>query len=249
MTPASTKPPVPVNPPLKPAGESAAQSSRFKSQMPAIPGVIPGAPVSQQTKPNRIWIFVAAGVFFLIVIIVGWRIMRSSHAPAPVATEVLTPSPAPEELPPPPTAPMAQADSNEIGTLAELSQPWASKKFKYSHGFPRVTVFAIAIRLPNGNGRTAASFWGIQLKAPYGQCNLELVTDLSEISAKYGYRASHPMVVEPCTSTVYDPLRTGTLSDGSWARGEIVQGAGFRPPMQVEILIKGDKLIVGRSEE
>jgi hypothetical protein len=249
MTPASTKPPIPVNPPLKPAGESAAKGSRFKSQMPAIPGVISGVAANQQTKPDRTWIFVAAGIVFLIVCIVAWRILRGSHTPTATATEVLTPSPAPEELPPPPAAPAAQADSNEIGTLAELSQPWASKKFKYTHGFPRETVFGIAIRLPNGNGRTASSFWGVQLKAPYGQCNLEYVTDLNELSAKYGYRATHPMVVEPCTSTVYDPLRTGTLSDGSWARGEIVQGAGFRPPMQVEILIKGDKLIVGRSEE
>lgn len=249
MTPASTKPPVPVNPPVKPAGEGVAQGSRFKSQMPQIPGVIPSAPVNQQSKPNRTWIFATAGVVFLIGSIVAWRIMNSSHAPAALAAEELTPSPAPEELPPPPAAPVAQTASNEIGTLAELSQPWESKKFKFSHGFPRETGFAIVIRLPNGNGRTASSFWGIQLKAPYGQCNLDFITDLSEISTKYGYRASHPMVVEPCSGTIYDPLKLGTLSDGSWARGEIVQGAGFRPPMQVEILVQGNKLVAGRSEE
>jgi hypothetical protein len=250
MTPASTKPPVSGKEPMNPAGGSAAQGSRFQSQMPQIPGVIQGAPVNQQSKPNRTWIFVAAGVAFLIICIAAWRILKSSHGPTATVTEELTPSPAPEELPPPPPpAAPARSAANEIGTVAELSQPWSSKKFRFTNSSTRESAFAIVIRLPNGNGHVAASYWGIQLKAPYGQCNLEYIADLNEISAKYGYHASHPMVVEPCSNTVYDPLKTGTLTNGSWARGEIVQGAGFRPPMQIEILIQGEKLIAGRAED
>jgi hypothetical protein len=41
----------------------------------------------------------------------------------------------------------------------------------------------------------------------------------------------------------------GTLPNGSWARGEIVQGSGFRPPMQIEVRLEGNKLIAGRSED
>jgi hypothetical protein len=130
-----------------------------------------------------------------------------------------------------------------------MQQPWASKKFQYSHPLTRDSVAAIAIRLPVGTGRSSTSYWGILLKAPYGQCELQFATDLNQISEKYGYRATHPMVVDPCSNTVYDPLRTGTLPNGSWARGEIVQGAGFRPPMQIEIRIEGDRLVAGRSED
>jgi hypothetical protein len=172
-----------------------------------------------------------------------------SHGSSSTANQELVPSPAPAELPPLP-APAAAAPRavNEIGSVSELAQPWAAKKFQYSHALSRDNVAAIAIRLPVGNGRGANSYWGILLKAPYGQCDLEFVTDLDQLSTKYGYRASHPMVVDPCTSTIYDPLKTGTLPNGSWARGDIVKGAGFRPPTQIEIRIEGDKLVAGRSE-
>jgi hypothetical protein len=249
MTPASTKPPVPGAPTLKPAGGGAPQSSRFQTQMPQIPGVTESAATIQANQSKRIWIAVAAGVALIVLCIVIWRIAAGSHGRGSTANQELTPSPAPPDPPPAtPPAPVAQRAKNEIGTVEELSQSWSSKKFQYSNSVTRETVPAIAIRLPSGNGRAATSYWGILLKAPYGQCDLEYVTDLSQISAKYGYRASHPMVVDPCSSTIYDPQRTGTLPNGSWARGEIVQGAGFRPPMQIEILIEGDRLVAGRSE-
>ncbi len=252
MTPASTKPPAPVPgaAPQKSAGGGTARGSRFQTQMPQIPGVSGSAAPNQRNQSKRIWIAVAAGAVLLIGCVVGWRMMSGSRGTNAPETQDLTPSPAPAELPPPPPpATTEQRGTNEIGTLTELSQPWAAKKFQYSHLITRGSVPAIAIRLPGGNGRSASSYWGIMLKAPYGQCDLEYITDLNQISAKFGYRASHPMIVDPCTSTVYDPLQTGTLPNGTWARGEIVQGAGFRPPMQVEILIQGDKLVAGRAED
>jgi hypothetical protein len=218
--------------------------------MPQIPGVTQGTTENRPNKQKLIWMAVAAGVVLLVGGIVAWRMLGGPHGSGSAATQELVTSPAPPELPPPPLpATAAQHATNEIGSLAELSESWASKKFLYSHGLSRENVPAIAIRLPVGNGRSANSYWGILLKAPYGQCDLEFVTDLNQISAKYGYRATHPMVVDPCSSTVYDPLKTGTLPNGSWARGDIVQGAGFRPPMQIEIRIEGDKLVAGRSED
>jgi hypothetical protein len=250
MTPASTKPPVPVKPPEKPAELSAAQNSRFRTQMPQIPGVTQDAAAKRRNQQKLIWIAVAAGIVLLVGCFAVWRWVGRSHGSNAMATLEQTPSAASPELPLlPPPARTAQHAVNEIGTLAEFSQPWASKKFQYSHGLTREIVSAIVIRLPGGNGRSAASYWAILLKAPYGQCELEFVTDVSQINAKFGYRASHPMVVDSCSSTVYDPLKTGTLPNGSWARGDIVQGAGFRPPMQVEIRIEGDKLVAGRSED
>jgi hypothetical protein len=218
--------------------------------MPQIPGVVKSASENGGKQQKVILIAVVAGVVLLLGGIAVWRMLGGSHGLSDAATRELVPSPAPAELPPPPSSSSSsQHATNEIGSLAELSEPWASKKFQYSHGLSRENVAAIAIRLPVGNGKGATSYWGILLKAPYGQCDLQFISDLDQISAKYGYRATHPMVIDPCSSTIYDPLKMGTLPNGSWARGDIVQGAGFRPPMQIEIRIEGDKLIAGRSED
>jgi hypothetical protein len=132
--------------------------------------------------------------------------------------------------------------------LGELAHPWSAKKFSYSRPVTHEEVPAIAIRLPGGNGKTSASYWAILLKAPFGQCELEYISDVNEVASRFGYAAKHPMIVDACSGTLYDPLRTGTLPNGSWARGDIVQGAGFRPPMQIEVRVDGDRLVAGRSE-
>ncbi len=125
----------------------------------------------------------------------------------------------------------------------------AAKKFNYTRALNGEQVPAIAIRLPGGNGRTAASYWVILLKAPFGNCALEYISDTKEIASRFGFNATHPMIADACSNTLYDPTRMGTLPNGSWARGEIVQGAGFRPPFQVEIRLDDNKLIAGRSED
>jgi hypothetical protein len=149
----------------------------------------------------------------------------------------------------PPTRSAHARSNNEIGTVEDLVQPWSARKFSYSRPVTHEEVPAIAIRLPGGNGQSSASYWAILLKAPYGQCDLEYVSDVKEIASRFGFVAKHPMIADACSGTLYDPLRTGTLPNGSWARGEIVQGAGFRPPMQIEIRIEGDRIIAGRSED
>jgi hypothetical protein len=250
MTPISAKPPVSAKSPEKPAETSGIHNSRFRTEMPKIPGVAQNAPANQKSQKNVTWIVVVAGAILVLGVYGAWRLLGGSRGSSAATAQEQAPSPAPAELPPPPpTSTAAPRTNNEIATLAEMSQPWASKLFQYSHPLTRDSVSAIAIRLPVGNGRSATSYWGILLEAPYGRCELQFVTDLNQISTKYGYRATHPMVVDPCSNTVYDPLRTGTLPNGSWARGEIVQGAGFRPPMQIEIRIEGEKLVAGRTED
>jgi len=250
MTPVSFKTPGPPSQSGKPAQPKAPQGARFQAAMPQIPGVKAENRAHRDETKKRKWIIAAVGAALVLSAGAGWRMLRSAPRANAPASEAEAPSTAPPELPPPSMpARAAQTATNEIGTLAEFARPWTFKKFQYSHGLTRDSVPAVAIRLPIGDGRGAASYWGILLKAPYGQCDLEFVTNVSQISAKFGFSASHPMVVDPCSSTVYDPLRMGTLPNGSWARGEIVQGAGFRPPLQVEIRIEGDKIIAGRSED
>ncbi len=102
-------------------------------------------------------------------------------------------------------------------------------------------------RLP-GAATGGAAFWAFSLQAPFGRCELEFVTDLHTLAGQYGYRANHPMVVDPCNATVYDPLRMGTLPSGAWARGEVVQGVGVRPPMGIDVHVQGDRLLASKME-
>jgi hypothetical protein len=71
---------------------------------------------------------------------------------------------------------------------------------------------------------------------------------LQRLAKEYGYRASHPMVASRCTSTLYDPLKVGPLGGDVWARGEIVQGSGLRPPISIEVEEKGSSIVADRIE-
>lgn len=217
--------------------------------MPTIPGVAAADEAQAKAKSNRNLVaIVVCTVLFVGIGIAWWALRSSSAAPAQVTVAPeSTPSPAPAELPPPPAG--QGRVKNEIGSIEEFARPWTAKYFSYSHPMTREEVPAIAIRLPIGNGRTSTSYWVILAKAPYGQCNLEFVADVTEIARRFGFTATHPMVADPCTNTLYDPLKMGTLPNGSWSRGEIVQGAGFRPPMEIEVLIEGDRLSAGRAED
>lgn len=231
------------------ADNAAASKPKFKTEMPNIPGVTGVASNSQSIPTN--WRRAAVAIAALLVLgsVGAWLMTRTAHhdtaaaAPAPV----LQPSPPPEELP---AAPVSRAGTtNEIGTTDELSAPWSAKKFTYTRLLNHEQVPAIAIRLPGGNGQTTASFWVILMRAPFGQCQLEYIIDTNQIATRFNFNASHPMIADPCSNALYDPLRMGTLPNGSWVRGEIVHGAGFRPPMQVEFHLDGNKLISGRAED
>jgi hypothetical protein len=222
---------------------------RFNADMPKIPGVIGAAAREEQERTRTNWGRAAVAISALLVLgSAGALLMtRTTHHESSATVPVFQPGSAPAELPARPATSMA--GGNEIGTIDQLATPWSAKKFTYTRPLNQEHLPAIAIRLPEGNGRTAASFWVILLKAPFGQCQLEYVSDVKEIASRFGFTASHPMVADSCSNTLYDPTRMGTLPNGSWARGEIVQGSGFRPPMQIEVRLEGNKLIAGRSED
>jgi hypothetical protein len=261
MTPSTSNIPVspnaksvcnPVEAPIKPqtlAENVAAPKPRFSAEMPKIPGVsVPGAP-DGQVRARMIWgrAAIAVGALLVLGSAVAWMMTRTTHSETAQAVPVLQPSPAVAELPALPAT--GAAVGHEIGTIEQFDAPWSAKKFTYTNTLTEQQTPAIAIRVPGGNGRTAASYWAILLKAPFGSCALEYVSDTKEIASRFGFTATHPMIADACSNTLYDPTRMGTLPNGSWARGDIVQGAGFRPPFQVEISINDNKLIAGRSED
>lgn len=219
---------------------------RFSAEMPNIPGVT-GAAATKAQPTN--WGRAAIAVLALLVLgsIGAWLMTRSTHTETAAAAPVLQPSPAVDELP---ALPVTRASTgNEIGTIDQLAAPWSAKKFTYTRPLNGQQTPAIAIRLPGTNGHTAASYWVILMKSPFGNCPLEYVSDPNEVASRFGFNTNHPMIVDACSNTLYDPTRMGTLPNGSWARGEIVQGSGFRPPMQIEIHVDGNKLFSVRSED
>jgi hypothetical protein len=87
------------------------------------------------------------------------------------------------------------------------------------------------------------------MNAAYGNCKLEYLTDLSKLDSEYGYHgAKHPMLGNPCSRTVIDPLKLSSLPGRVWVRGGIVQGSDVRPPLAIEVKIKGQNIIANRME-
>jgi hypothetical protein len=56
------------------------------------------------------------------------------------------------------------------------------------------------------------------------------------------------MVGDPCSRAVFDPLQMADLPSGEWARGAIVKGSAFRPPLGIEIRIQSDQLVAAKME-
>jgi hypothetical protein len=130
-----------------------------------------------------------------------------------------------------------------VATTEELAKTWSAKRFLYRNSLRGQTEPAMVVRLPRGE------LWGFSLLEPFGNCELEFVTDLDKLRTEYRYRADHPMVVDPCNRTVYDLLRYGGgAANDELVRGVIVQGTGIRPPMAIEIRVDGKDIVAVREE-
>jgi hypothetical protein len=125
--------------------------------------------------------------------------------------------------------------------VEELAKPWSVVRFEIQRPTGE-NAKGMVIRLP-----ATPSYWGLLTVPPYGQCEVELETDVAKLRQHYRVNTSHPMVVDSCTQTVYDPMALGS-SGGVWIRGRIVAGAGLRPPFEVEIIVQNGQVIASRSE-
>ena len=234
-----TKPPAAI--PEKPA---APNYDAFHPQMPQIPGLNSASRKPAGADSQRLVMIggVVAGLLFVGLAVLWW--VKSAPRKAvetPVPDDTVQDSSASATPFVPPVAPVPQGPV-VVATTEEVSKPWTSKKFTYHNPATSEIVDAMVIRLPNG------SLWAFSLQVPYGKCELEFVTDLGRLEKQFKFRASHPMVADACTDTVYDPLRAGSLGGDVWARGEIVQGTGLRPPLAIDVRISGRNIIADRME-
>lgn len=239
------------------AADSPQNPNWLKPAMPQIPGVSIAKRTQKETGdlPHRMpaaRIAVPLAGALVVGAVVAWWMLRSPRSagkspPSEVETQQAS-GPGSAQAIPAASAPTVAMGSVQVATLAELARPWSAKKFFFRKRFADEAMPAIVVRLPGGAANLSASYWAFSLQAPYGRCELEYVTDLARLKSQYSYRARYPMVADSCNGTIYDPLRMGTVPGGAWARGEVAQGGGIRPPISIDVRIQGDHLVATQIE-
>jgi hypothetical protein len=220
-------------PPSRPA------QRKITPEMPVIPGVVHTPPTAPLRLKPLITVIVAALLCVSgLALWISHRRHANLNASANSDAQI-------SELSSPALA-KTDTEPNTVGTLYELAEPWSSKTFLFIDPKTQRGIPAIAIHLPGPPAEP--SFWAFALTNPLSRCQLQYVTDLSALSLRFAYPAAHPMVVSDCDGILYDPLKMATLPDGSWVRGDIVRGAGFRPPVAIQVEVRGRDVIAKRME-
>jgi hypothetical protein len=220
--------------------------AHLKAEMPQIPGVAgPRKPAPNPMLPLIIGL-VVIGIILLFA--VRWlsrnKVIEPARAEQAPQLEIPSPPPDPASL-----LPHATESDPVIATVADLSKPWASADFFVRNRLTGENVPATIVRLPSGSPALPTGYWAFSRKAPYGSCQLEYIADLKRLREDYGFsRANHPLVGNPCSRTLYDPLKTSNLPGNVWMRGGIVQGSDIRPPLGVEIKVQSKQILAIRSE-
>ena len=224
----------------------------FKPAQPQIPGVVPAPPggrdepfpeleAAEQAPPRKKgrWIAATVGGVFIVAALFGWW----SHAGSASTNTAVDPAAATPTSPAttPQSAEALPVGPGEIATTEELSKPWSAKRFLFRNDLTSETVPAMVVRLPGGG------YWGFSLREPFGNCEMEFVTDLNKLQTYYNFRADHPMIGDPCDRSVFDLAHYGTAPSGL-VRGEIEQGRAIRPPLAIEISTHGNQVLAVRAE-
>jgi predicted Ser/Thr protein kinase len=190
---------------------------------------------------------IGAGIL-LAAIVASWGVkivarMQRPDSEAVPATRVSGPATPPQTTDTGSAQPAraAMGSDSEIAAVSELAQPWSSKGFVFRSLAQSKYVPALVIRLP-GPASAASSYWAISLEVPYSQCQFVYVDNLAKLSSEYGFDGVHPMLVNPCNSSVYDPLQHKELPGNILVRGAVVQGKDWRPPMGIELKVSGNQI-------
>jgi hypothetical protein len=73
--------------------------------------------------------------------------------------------------------------------------------------------------------------------------------EVAKLKEQYEFNAAnHAMVGDPCSRTVFDPLKMTEIPGNIWVRGTIAQGSDLRPPLGIELKIQGKDILAVRME-
>lgn len=187
-------------------------------------------------QPPYVWAAGGAAILVLIIAIFWWAYgVTKSTTNVPVAAQPVT---AAIPAPPKPTETLPVAPG-PIATVSQMKEPWSARKFFYRRPDGTMTP-ALLVHL-HGD-----SYWAFSLREPFGNCELELAS-VDKLREYYDLAAKYPMVADPCSRTVYDLTRYGNGPNGL-VRGAIVAGTGSRPPLAIEVEVRGEKIVASRSE-
>lgn len=224
----------------------------YRPAEPQVPGVAEAVRVQEQRNWRKALAVVLWGAAATAILTAAWTLGWLSLGEGPQEeARAETPSAvqAPEKSREVPGAPPLPSRDGAViaASLDDLARPWDARRFLFPRPGGEV-VPALVVRLPRGASSSVASYWAFALEEPFGRCELEYLPDPQQVQEKYGYRARHPVVADPCNGTVYDPLRYGRLPTGSVVRGEVVHGPGLRPPLTIELRLRGRQLQAVRLE-
>ena len=224
-------------------------SERFKSEMPQIPGVSGAGPRASAASNPGVKLVIGLLAVLLVVFVGARWALRPKHAQPKLAEQqpqIEVPSPAPD---PRTLLPHATAADPGIADVTEMAKPWSSKEFYIRNRLTGENVPALLVRLAAASASQSSGYWAFAKNSPYGNCQLEYITELDKLKDDYGFRAAkHPMVGNPCSRTVFDPLKLTNVPGSVWVRGAIVQGSDLRPPLGIEIKVEGRKILAVRAE-
>jgi hypothetical protein len=232
----------------------------FKPEEPTIPGVT-GNPARKKPAPQpprtalpqsapaaksglsaislRVWLAIVVILIALVSLGVYSRTHPSPSNPARPATVTAASELAPTKVPP--AAPVLPMGPGPIATTSELEKPWSSKRFMFRAPLTAEDVPAMVVKLPGG------VYWGFSMREPYGSCELQYVNNPSLLAANYQFTAAHPMLTDPCSHAVFDLTQYASGPNGV-VRGAIVKGGAIRPPIAIQIEVRGKQVIATRIE-
>jgi hypothetical protein len=238
------RPPVPSRAKAVPTSRDAVENHQREDVVSAGGGVYAGPPPPQFAVIKRL---AGAGVGILLLLFVGSSALkmignRGDSETLPMRQAAADPAP-PQgaEIESSQKPHYASRSNPEVATLSELAEPWSSKPFFFRSLTAAKYVPALIIRLP-GPAAQNKSYWAFSLEAPFNRCQLEYVDDLAKLSAEYGFAANHPMVVNPCSHAVFDPLQLKELPGNIMVRGAVAHGYDPRPPYGIEVGVSGDQV-------
>lgn len=224
-------------------------TDRFKPEMPHIPGLSGGPPLRAPSRKPNLGALGAVVTVLLFVAIAAHFAMRPKQLELPAATptpQLEVPAPAPD---PAAALPHTTEAQPTITTIAEMSQPWSHQDFFFQDRPTGENLPSLLLRLPTGSASQPAAYWALVMRTAYGSCHLEYITDLERLRKEYDFRtAKHPMIGDPCSRTIFDPEKMTMLPGNIWVRGAIVQGSDVRPPLGIELQIKGQNILAVRHE-
>ena len=238
--------PPPRSKPIPPSGDTAGNNLRAETGQ-QIDGIYAGP----TPKPNLAAVkrLAAIGGGVVILAVLGSFTLRTisrnhqSNSDAPPARQdaALSAQPQSPEMDSAPKPLYVTQSNPEVAAVSELTQPWSSKRFFFRSLTLSKYIPALIIRLP-GPAAQSKSYWAFSLEAPFSQCQFAYIDDLAKLSSDYGFNAEHPMVVNPCSHAIFDPLQLKELPGNILVRGAIVQGYDPRPPYAIELKISGNQI-------